>query len=153
MTAYTPNDWKRIRAHYVELMPAILAERSNEWAVDAYAWEGQGIYMTPIEQNLWSDIREANVVMYPQFPVAGVFVDFGNPVAKVAIECDGREFHKDREKDQRRDQMLADLGWTVYRLGGRECNTEFDDETRTKSEARLFVDFIARQHKVKRGVA
>ena len=58
--------------------------------------------------------------MYPQWPQCGFFLDFANPVARVAIECDGREFH-DSVKDGRRDAILEAEGWTVYRLTGRDC--------------------------------
>lgn len=150
MSTLTPNDWTKIRAHYARALPLILAGKSNEWAIDAYAWEGAGIRMTPIEAWLWSDLRAADVVMYPQFPVGGMFVDFGNPVAKVAIECDGRAYHQDKAKDADRDAKLAALGWTVYRLTGSECRQDFDEETRTAGAARELVDSIARRHAVQR---
>lgn len=145
------NDWRRIRAHYAALTPRILNEASNEWAIDAYAWDNGMISMTPIEYWLWGDIREAGLVMYPQYPVSGVFVDFANPRAKVAIECDGREFHKDKAKDQRRDEGLQALGWTVYRITGSECRQDFNEETMTPGAARRLVDMIARNHRVQRG--
>lgn len=145
------NDWKRVREHYKTMTPRILAGVSNEWATDAYAWENAGIRMTPIESWLWADIREANVVMYPQYPVGGVFVDFGNPMAKVAIECDGRDYHQDKAKDKARDDRLAAMGWTVYRLTGSECRQDFNEETMTSGAARKLVDFIARNHRVQRG--
>ena len=47
-------------------------------------------------------------------------VDFGNPIAKVALECDGAQFH-DARKDAARDRKLAALGWTVYRVPGWQC--------------------------------
>nr|WP_279091359.1 DUF559 domain-containing protein [Comamonas thiooxydans] len=145
------NDWKRVREHYAALTPRILAEASNEWATDAYAWENAGIRMTPIESWLWADIRDANVVMYPQYPVNGVFVDFANPRAKVAIECDGRDYHLDKAKDRARDDALAAVGWTVYRLTGSECRQDFNEESRTAGAARRLVDLIARNHRVQRG--
>ncbi len=151
MSVLLPNDWTRVRAHYARVLPLILAEKSNEWAIDAYAWEGAGIRMTPIEEWLWADLRAADVVMYPQLPVDGVFVDFGNPVAKVAIECDGQAYHRDKAKDAVRDTKLASLGWTVYRLTGSECRRDFNEETRTDGAARTLIDLVARQHAVQRG--
>lgn len=35
--------------------------------------------MTPIERWLWADIRHADAVFYPQYPVGNFFVDFANP--------------------------------------------------------------------------
>lgn len=46
-------------------------------------------------------------------------VDFAYPDHKVAIEADGYEFHSSREdwrRDRRRQNALAALGWTVYRV-------------------------------------
>lgn len=143
--------WAAIRGHYAHFNDQIMAERPNEWAIDAYAWEPTGIRMTPIERMFWGDIRDANVVMYPQYPVGRFFVDFGNPVAKVAIECDGKAFHLDKAKDQARDRALADMGWTVYRITGADCIKDFDEETREPSPARKLVDLIADRHPVKRG--
>lgn len=151
MNTLPSNDWQRIRAHYAALTPRILAEASNEWATDAYAWDNGMIRMTPIESWLWADIREANLVMYPQYPVNGVFVDFANPRAKVAIECDGRDFHLDKAKDQRRDKGLQVMGWTIYRITGSECREEFDENTRSSGAGRRLVDMIARNHRVQRG--
>ena len=127
----------------------ILAEPSNEWAIPAYSWEPL-INMTPIESWLWSDIREANAVFYPQWPIAGFFVDFANPVAKVSIECDGAAFHKDKAKDAARDLKLQARGWTIYRLTGKECRSGFDYETKQIGDARKAIDLICRNHDVKR---
>ncbi len=150
MTILQPNDWRRVRAHYERVAPLILAEESNEWGIDAYAWEGFGIHMTPIERWLWADIRQAGVVMYPQFPVAGFFVDFGNPRAKVAIECDGRDYHLDKQKDIARDRVLESMGWTVYRLTGSDCRQEFDDRHRIESPGQRLMQRIAENHRVQR---
>jgi len=67
-------------------------------------------------------------VAYPQWPVGRFFVDFANPVAKVAIECDGKAFH-DVERDAKRQGEIEAMGWAVYRFTGRECNVESVIET------------------------
>lgn len=115
-----PN-WSAIRAHYEEIIPEILAEIRNEWAVDPYHWSGV-MTMTPIEDFMWSAIREVNAIFYPQYQVGRFFVDFANPVARVAIECDGAAYHQDVEKDAERDRDLNAMGWVVYRITGSECN-------------------------------
>lgn len=143
------NQWEAALYFYKTETPKILAEKRNEWAIIPYAWEGL-ISMTPIEFWLWSDIRQANVVMYPQYPVGKFFVDFANPVAKVAIECDGKEFHKDKAKDAARDEELLSMGWTVYRISGKDCRTDFDEEKMEDGYARKFIDEIAERHGLKR---
>jgi len=151
MKALTPNNWQAIRVHYREVGPLIMSEAPNEWAIDAYAWDELGaIHLTPIEAWLWADLRQANAVFYPQWPVGSFFVDFGNPVAKVAIECDGYEYHLDREKDRKRDDILSAMGWTVYRISGADCRTEQHEETGELSRAAMFVRDIVRRHPVSR---
>ena len=143
------NNWATIRAFYSLHAQAIQNAPRNEWAFDPYAWQDAGINMTPIEMWLWSDMRAVDAVFYPQFPVAGVFVDFANPSAKVAIECDGKNFH-DAETDAKRDAKLEATGWTVYRFTGRECMDDFDESTKTPSEAYRRIKQISENHKLRR---
>ena len=145
------NDWARIRRHYTHLMPRIMATPRDEWAFDAYLWDNGMVHMTPIEAWLWADLREVNAIVYPQFSIGNVFVDFANPVAKVAIECDGAAYHLDVEKDRRRDAKLQALGWTVYRIPGRECATETDRDTGRLGKAGVFVRRIVLEHGITRG--
>jgi very-short-patch-repair endonuclease len=144
------NNWQLIREFYDMMNPAILKEKSNEWAIDPYAWDTGLVTMTPIESWFWQDIRQANAVFYPQYPVEGFFLDFANPVAKVGIECDGHDYHLDKEKDRERDQKLQALGWTIYRITGAECRIEFDDETREYSPGQKLMKRICDNHKVSR---
>jgi very-short-patch-repair endonuclease len=145
----------RIAAHYEAMKEDFRRTPANRWAIDPYAWHAV-VSMTPIEASLWSDIRIEGVVMYPQFPVGRFFVDYGNPVAKVAIECDGKQFHLDKEKDAARQREIEALGWTVYRLSGAACNTpdtyEMDDDTGIErlipGPARSLIRMIAEQHAV-----
>jgi very-short-patch-repair endonuclease len=145
------NNWNALTEYYAEREADLMAERSDEWALDPYEWENKGLLrMTPIEEALWSDMREEGVVMYPQYPVGGFFVDFGNPVAKVAIECDGAAYHLDKEKDAARDRALGELGWMVYRFTGRQCKEEFDEETMQSSHARQTLRHICTVHAISR---
>ena len=84
MNAPTKPQWGRIRAYYQGHEQALLTERADRWALDPYEWAiDAGITLTPIEEALWHDLRQAGVVMYPQYPVGRFFVDFANPKAKV----------------------------------------------------------------------
>lgn len=119
-----PN-WERIRAYYRHNEMAIHQAGASCWGIDPYAWDHDaGIRMSPIEAALWCDIRAVGVVLYPQYPVGRRFVDFGNPVAKVAIECDGAAWHVDAEADAQRQREIESKGWTVYRITGRDCNDD-----------------------------
>lgn len=120
-------EYLEIREHYKRLLPVII-ERKNAWA-DPYChinWEG---IFSPIEKQMWEAIRIfGRTPMYPQYPVLNYFVDFGNPFKKVAIECDGKNFHLDKEKDFIRDYELFRDGWTIYRVTGADCYTDVDRE-------------------------
>lgn len=153
---HSPN-WERIRAHYRHNAMAIHQAGASEWGIDPYAWDHDaGIKMSPIESALWHDIRAVGVVLYPQYPVGRRFVDFGNPCAKVAIECDGAQFHQNADADQRRQREIEALGWTVYRLTGRECKTvgaEWEDDNGspryTPGEAHQRIARISEVHGIR----
>lgn len=145
---HQPN-WSAIRDHYQALEPQIMAQRKDEWATDPYAWGGV-VRLTPIEDWLWAHIRDSNAVFYPQWPAGRFFLDFANPKAKVAIECDGAEFHKDWQKDKRRDEELASMGWVVYRIPGWRCGQDNDHETGQIRYAARFVYQIVLRHELSR---
>lgn len=148
---FIPNNWSAIRSHYSEITPLIMKSPVNEWATDPYAWDGaKMINLTPIETWLWSDIRACDAVLYPQYPVLSFFVDFANPKAKVAIECDGSAYHQDKAKDAARDKKLADAGWTVYRISGSDCRKECDEITGALSIPHLFIQRICDIHGISR---
>lgn len=146
------NQFEAALRFYAQFRDEILAGPRNDWVIPAYSWEPV-IRMTPIEAWLWSDIREINAVFYPQWPEAGFFLDFANPVAKVAIECDGRDYHLDRAKDAARDDKLAALGWSVFRITGSDCRTEYDEEAHQEGYALRFVRVIAEHYGLIRGAA
>jgi len=145
------NKWNEIRAHYRDRQADIMATPINEWAFGGpYEWDHGIIFMTPIETWFWADIRACDAVLYPQYPVLDFFVDFANPKAKVAIECDGAAFHMDKAKDAARDKRLTDLGWTVYRISGAHCRMEQDEETGAASIPHLFMRRICNIHGISR---
>jgi very-short-patch-repair endonuclease len=142
-----------IRAFYVQAWKDIKQRPACVWTIDPY--EAQlDAYMTPIERELWCDLRAEAIVMYPQHPVGRFFVDFGNPVARVAIECDGAAFHADKAKDAARQREIEAFGWAVYRFTGSECMQDFvdaeDEETGepivSVSHTRQRLREIARLH-------
>lgn len=143
----TPERRRAIRGLYREFREGILAAGPREWGIDAYAADWPCMF-TMIESALWCDIRAAGIVMYPQYPIKGYFVDFGNPCARVAIECDGRAFHQERAKDWQRQREIEAEGWTVYRITGRDCMTDSDPETGAAGDAGQFIARIARAHRL-----
>ncbi len=147
---FLPNNWNAIRAFYREALPDIVRAGRNEWGMDPYLWDNDGIiHFTPIENWLWHDIRACDAVLYPQYPADRFFVDFANPVAKVAIECDGAAYH-DPVKDAGRDAELERLGWTVYRFPGWMCKGDYDPETNESSECYRRMLRICEDHGISR---
>jgi len=101
---------------------ALASEGLHDWMRgDPYEIAEWNRVMTPIEKEMWCEIRAYGLPMWPQFPVGKFVVDFGNPILRIAIECDGKEFHN-VERDFWRDQDLKQLGWTVFRAEGWKCN-------------------------------
>lgn len=153
------HNWNAIQAFYAQHHNKIMRS-ANEWGVTPYSWEvDAGVSFTPIESALWSDIRMEGAVLYPQYPVSRFFVDFANPVARIAIECDGKHFHIDKEKDARRDKEINKIGWTVYRFTGSECmkDTEIEEdedghEVVVLSPVRLAIRNIVNKHGIRVGL-
>lgn len=115
-----PERWRRLRVNYV-LMTRRVAAGVDDWMTgDPYQIADWLMLFTPIEEAAWQDIRSSGLPMWPQLPVGRFFLDFGNPVAKVALECDGAAWH-DPKKDAERDSWLEEHGWQVFRAPGWRC--------------------------------
>jgi very-short-patch-repair endonuclease len=109
----------KIREAYAYLLPLWMAEyeKTGDMRNDPYFidWE-----FSPIERNVWGDIRTLGLPFFPQVPVLNYFIDFGCPFLKIGIECDGKAWH-DSELDRARDMRLAAHGWMIFRIEGHEC--------------------------------
>lgn len=147
---YRPNDWNAIRAFYRDFDDLIMAAPVNEWGMAPYTWDCGMIFFTPIETWFWSDIRACDAVLYPQYPVLNFFVDFANPKAKVAIECDGAAYHVDKAKDEARDKRLMAAGWSVYRISGAHCRLEQHMDTGELSIPHKFMQRVCDTHGISR---
>jgi very-short-patch-repair endonuclease len=88
--------------------------------------------MTDAEQRLWWRLRRkqiCGVTFYRQKPLLNYVVDFYCPRARLVVEVDGGQHWsgEHREKDRRRDQALACLGFDVMRFGNREVLLATED--------------------------
>jgi hypothetical protein len=111
----------------------------DEWfRSDPYEIANWLSIFTPIEEAIWQDIRRMGLDLWPQFPVGRFWVDFGNPVARIALECDGAKWHMDKDKDRARDDELRAMGWTVFRIPGYQCKAEI--LTRAEAEEERGID-------------
>lgn len=125
-----PNSFERrkiMAQAYALMLPEIeeAAKLSLGRWTDPYFLEWD-IFSTPIGKEAWCCIRSRNVVFYPEYPVLNYFLDFANPILKVGVELDGKQYH-DPVKDAVRDANLAKEGWTIYRIPGSECAKSFKD--------------------------
>lgn len=87
------------------------------------------------------------VVVVPQFAVLKYRLDFavigrvGEQFKLVAVECDGKEFHKDRRRDWDRDFYLRSLGFSIVRASGKDImRSPF---TVAEQASRILSDWLA----------
>lgn len=118
--------WGYFRHEYKRELPAIMeaSRRHKVGRISPYFIDWVR-YFTPIEEIAWGSIRYCGLPVYPQFPVLNYFVDFANPYYKIGIELDGKEWH-DAVKDPKRDARLAEQGWLIFRITGRECYLKYE---------------------------
>jgi hypothetical protein len=115
-----------LRKHYEVNLPDIM-ERGKNWHDPYTGHFNWPELFTPIEENTWMEIRGFGMIpFYPQFPIGNYWVDFASPYFKLIIECDGKEYHKDKEKDKQRDSYFKSIGWKVFRVNGTDCYRTFD---------------------------
>lgn len=98
----------------------------------------------------WNDQHSLHDGFYivPQFPVGKFRLDFGLILivgqhrTRLAVECDGHEFHeRDRKraaKDKSRDRELLEADWPVMRFTGSEIHKD------PEACARQAVDHLMR---------
>lgn len=140
-------EFDAIKAFYADCLPQIMAAQPWQWAADVAGARLTETF-SPIELVTWQILRSERVVMYPQFPVGPWFVDFGNPHVRIGLECDGKMFHQDLERDDMRAADLRKRGWRLIRLTGAECWEEMRDEDDQEgvSYARRVIRDIGTSH-------
>jgi very-short-patch-repair endonuclease len=75
-----------------------------------------------IERKLYNRLWVEGYKMRTQEPCGRYKIDIVIPKYKIAIECDGEEWHsspKQKEHDRRKDRFLRKNGWTVIRFTGK----------------------------------
>ncbi|MFJ5305660.1 DUF3320 domain-containing protein [Streptomyces sp. NPDC088350] len=84
---------------------------------------------SPFEESVLQVLRGWGYRVQPQVGVAGYRIDLGvrHPEAPgsyaLGIECDGAMYHSSkaaRDRDRLREQVLAGLGWQLYRIWGTD---------------------------------
>jgi hypothetical protein len=114
---------KNIVAYYKEFEQDIIKWNTENpfTPLRAYPFDWFKVF-TPIEEYAWQIIRSiGRIVLYPQYPILNYRADFANPVKKIILECDGKEWHN-TEKDYARDLALYKEGWKTFRITGSELH-------------------------------
>ncbi|HHF52949.1 MAG TPA: DUF559 domain-containing protein [candidate division WOR-3 bacterium] len=83
--------------------------------------EREKIHLTSLEKRAKQILDELGVNYIEQYPTRlGFIIDFAIPDKKIAIEVDGKHWHKDKKRDRFRDWMLRRAGWKVIRINEDE---------------------------------
>jgi very-short-patch-repair endonuclease len=116
---FTLEDRKLLRKSYNQYWDEICNyKRFNPYRIHPHDFSP---YMSPIENNVWHDIRVYGLPMLLQVPCGKYFIDFANPKLGIAIEADGKEWHGDREYEKERDEYLREMGYCdIYHITGRD---------------------------------
>lgn len=129
----TIEDRLKIREAYARWTP-----RSDPYSY--FKWDET---FSPIERLVWSEIRMLGLPFYPEFPVGKYFIDFADPIKKIGIEVDGKEFHQDREKDKFRQNELENLGWMIFRISGSTVYKKTDEDDGDEEDRYDLSDFYS----------
>jgi very-short-patch-repair endonuclease len=84
-------------------------------------------FETYIEKKMRLALESARISFENQFKIDKFWVDFAIPSYQIAIEVDGEYWHKDKEKDAKRDAVINSYGWLVLRFAGKRVVNEIDD--------------------------
>jgi len=77
-------------------------------------------WLSPIEFQLYEEMRRKGLFPYLQYCIEGYFVDFAFPSVRVAVEADGAAFHGEMQyhHDKQRERIIRRAGWKVMRFRG-----------------------------------
>lgn len=82
---------------------------------------------TPIHRRLMTALEatKAGARGKAEYKIGPYYADIAYPDVRLCVECDGRDYHtspSDRERDERRNNYMAKLGWKVRRFRGRDIH-------------------------------
>jgi len=120
LDGYSWKEREIIRNTYNSLDESCLG-RNDPYIID--------LKFSPIEYSMWYSLRIHSKTRYfrPEFPIGKYFADFADPIHKIVIECDGKEFHKDFKKDKIRQFEIEKMGWIVLRFNARQILSNIHD--------------------------
>jgi len=141
------KDREQIRKNYKDHLPDIIKAKGRYDASYILGDFYRTNFLSPIEKNVWDSIRYLGLRFFPQFPILNYFADFADPINKIVIEVDGKEWHKDQEKDLKRQKEIEADGWRVYRLPGSMTFKESEDFFQDDWQAQCNSDEIEERYR------
>lgn len=107
---------------------------------------------TPIERKLWDAMVRREVAFLPQYRIGPYRVDFAlvaSGAVRLAVECDGREWHeRNWEHDLSRQNYIEGQGWHVLRFTGKRL---YEDPDRCVDEIIEALLTYRRQERTAKG--
>ena len=79
---------------------------------------------TYIEERMENLLNKMGVDYAFQYPILRYDVDFALPELGIAIECDGKYWHQDKDKEKKRDERIKEQGWDIFHFTGSEINNQ-----------------------------
>ncbi|MFN4281609.1 MAG: DUF4011 domain-containing protein [Alphaproteobacteria bacterium] len=98
------------------------------------------------ELHVMDQLRSIGCEVVPQVGVEGYFIDIGvkHPTWPhgfvLGVECDGATYHSSksaRDRDRLRQEVLEDLGWTLYRIWSTDW---FNDAMTETQKLKVFIE-------------
>jgi very-short-patch-repair endonuclease len=80
---------------------------------------------SPIERRLYNALKNNGHIVRSQERCGPYRIDLILPIYKLAIECDGIEFHSTPyqiKHDKKKNAYLRKHGWSVMRIKGKDIN-------------------------------
>ena len=100
------------------------------------------IYLTSLEKQVESVLKELDIEYIVQYPVhSGFILDFAILDRKIAIEVDGHKWHSSNEAMKRdifKDYQLKREGWKVLRIKEEEMSKDTKKNYGMKKIKELF---------------
>lgn len=90
---------------------------------------------TSIEKKVRLFLKTFNIPYEQEYKIARYSIDFYIPLLNLAIECDGKYWHKDKTRDKAKNQYLKRHGIKLLRLSEDEINS---NDANKKIELQIF---------------